>query len=192
MSLTAPPSHDLDEGAVAHALAEPVLVLRSQVSRSSGPAARAVDRLTTILDGLVRVSGVDRPCEDEHVPLAELVADAARGIAVEQDCDVTVRGDRALLGTLVTELLENVRVHGGGTARVTATTGPDGAWSLLVEDDGPGLPSDMRPLRRSLDGHAGVGLVICSRIARAHGGRLEARSAARGGTRVVVDVPGRG
>lgn len=188
---TAISSHELSEGVIAHALAEPVLVLRS-ATPPAGPAGRAVDRLAAILDALVRVSSVDRPCDDEDVRLDDLVDGGVEGVKVVGELDTTVRGDRGLLRTLVAELLANVRDHGGGVARVSAWTGPDGAWSLVVEDDGPGFPTRLRPLGRLPESqHAGVGLVICDRIARAHGGRLDARTAAGGGARVAVEVPGR-
>jgi signal transduction histidine kinase len=68
--------------------------------------------------------------------------------------------------------------------------------TLVVEDDGPGLPEDQRDavLKRGarLDETApgsGLGLSIVDELVRAYGGRLTLASSPLGGLRVVAELP---
>lgn len=79
------------------------------------------------------------------------------------------------------------------------------AWTLSVEDDGPGIPGDNleavfkrfytdRPKGTAFGTHSGLGLAIARQIVKAHGGviRAENRMASSGeviGARFVVTLP---
>jgi len=70
----------------------------------------------------------------------------------------------------------------------------------VVDDDGPGIPAELReeamkPFHR-LDrgrnlqaGGVGLGLAIARDVARAHGGDLTLDTSPQGGLRAVVRVP---
>jgi len=74
----------------------------------------------------------------------------------------------------------------------------DGRACCIVRDHGPGVPeaelsSLFRPLFRGsnasrAEGH-GLGLAIAQRVARAHGGGIEARNAEGGGLQVELTLP---
>jgi two-component system sensor histidine kinase MprB len=69
---------------------------------------------------------------------------------------------------------------------------------VVIEDEGPGIPSDQRRLvferfwqadaARS-GSNAGLGLSIARGITQVHGGVIEAQSAPGGGCRMVVLLP---
>ena len=71
---------------------------------------------------------------------------------------------------------------------------------LVVEDDGPGIPPELRDkvferfVRGEGDrgGSFGLGLSIVRAVAESHGGTVDARLRATGrGTRFTVTLPGR-
>jgi two-component system OmpR family sensor kinase len=99
----------------------------------------------------------------------------------------------------VTNLLENALRHTPPNTRVTASTRllPDGSAELVVADDGPGIPADVRPklfarfIRGSGDrgGSFGLGLAIVAAVTQAHGGSVEADDSPHGGARFTVRLP---
>ena len=91
------------------------------------------------------------------------------------------------------ELLDNVARHGGaGTAALVLPVGertPD-TVRIAIEDEGPGWPREgpvtvFQPFGEG----AGVGLAVVSHLVARIGGRVEAETAARGGARVVLELP---
>jgi signal transduction histidine kinase len=69
--------------------------------------------------------------------------------------------------------------------------------TLLVEDDGPGIPPELRDriferfVRADGDrgGSFGLGLSIVKAVATSHGGSVRLETPAGGGTRFVVELP---
>ena len=69
-------------------------------------------------------------------------------------------------------------------------------WHVEVADNGPGVPAEERdrvfePLARvdtSIEG-AGLGLAICARVVRAHGGTIRMEQSQAGGARVCFELP---
>jgi two-component system osmolarity sensor histidine kinase EnvZ len=100
---------------------------------------------------------------------------------------------------VVTNLLDNATRH--GRTRVTlAAERRNGSVLVEVGDDGPGFPPDdlprvFDPLFRSdrarggATGGTGLGLAIARRLARAHGGDVEAANDPRGGGRATLTLP---
>lgn len=67
---------------------------------------------------------------------------------------------------------------------------------VYIEDNGPGIPKEIltsifKPFSttRAAQGGTGLGLYICSEIARQHGGRLHAENRAEGGARFILHLP---
>jgi signal transduction histidine kinase len=150
-----------------------------------------------IADGEVDVGEVVRRAAETVEPLA-----VARGCALEVRSDparLVVRGDAEALLRVVTNLLDNAARH--GRTRVTlAAQRANGAVRVEVADDGPGfaeadLPSVFDPLFRSdraragATGGTGLGLAIARRLARAHGGDVEAANGPGGGARATLTLP---
>jgi len=196
----------------AHELRTPLARIASlaQSARAAGGAAAhdeafdqicalAVDASGTISDllALVREERV-APKLSEPVELAALArasVDAARrdGLSYElaagEEC--WVEGDERRLRRLAENLLDNANRH--ARTRVRVAVNPDGgAVALSVEDDGPGVPAELREriFERFVRGDddergSGLGLAICRAIARAHGGDV----VLEGGSRFVARLP---
>jgi signal transduction histidine kinase len=148
-------------------------------------------------EGEVDVADVVRRAAETVEPLA-----AARGCALHVDdprVGLVVRGDAEALLRVVTNLLDNATRH-GRTQVTLAAERQNGAVRVEVADDGPGfapadLPRVFDPLFRSdraragATGGTGLGLAIARRLARAHGGEVEAANDPGGGARATLTLP---
>jgi len=108
--------------------------------------------------------------------------------AIPADPDLLARA----LGNLVANALE--AMPRGGTLRVR-TSPLDGAVSIEVEDDGPGITEEQRtrlfvPYFTTKKGGTGLGLAIVQGIVSDHGGRIEVKSAPGAGTTFTLILPG--
>jgi signal transduction histidine kinase len=181
--------------------------------------------LTKIVDDLFLLARVDAgrtAAARRAVALDELVHDAirsvrsladARHVTVTADTGstaVSVAGDEALLRRLLLNLLDNALKHAPASSAVhvtlaVSTEGRDTAVLLRVQDDGPGVPVDLRPrlFQRFVHGDdsaesrarsgAGLGLAIAEAITHAHGGRIRLLDTATGATfevRLPLPAPG--
>jgi len=148
-------------------------------------------RAGRLVDDLLVLARLDAGLElrREPVDLLELArgeAERARFVAPDQQVEVrgepvTVIGDASRLAQVLGNLLDNARRHAGAGAVTVGVSGGDPA-TVLVTDDGPGIPPADRERifdrlvrldeARGEDGGAGLGLAIARGIARAHGGDL--------------------
>ncbi len=197
----------------------------AEARRRLSPAARAellqvideeTDRLNRFVDGL---SAADRPDPTESlrirsVRLDPILDDAlarARNVLrrhrveVQVDPDVpTIAVDPAAVGELMHILLDNASKYTapGTTIRVVATRDDDHHVRVSVDDEGPGIPDDLRervfekfyriPGREAGDwwrSGLGLGLPIARRLAELQGGRIWIDTPRSGrGTRVSVTL----
>ncbi len=112
---------------------------------------------------------------------------------------VMVDGAQDELHRMVLNLIENAVRHTPPGTHVNATAVADGGWaSLTVEDDGPGIPDELRRrvferfVRGGGEGGrgSGLGLAIVRAVAQSHGGEVELDPPRpEGGTRFVVRLP---
>jgi signal transduction histidine kinase len=128
-----------------------------------------------------------------------------RGVTFERGIDhlPTVVTDEGRLQRIVGNLLDNA-IHWtprGGTIRLEGTARDDGGFAVAVSDTGPGVPPEERERifdafhsSESPDGRhgSGLGLAISRQLARALGGDVRVEPRPEGGSRFVLDVPGRG
>lgn len=95
-------------------------------------------------------------------------------------------------------LVMNARRHAPHVWVSLAVSG--GNVIVLVDDDGPGLPQELRekvfrpffraePSRNSATGGSGLGLTIARDVARGHGGDVQLEQSPAGGLRAVVRLP---
>jgi signal transduction histidine kinase len=143
------------------------------------------------------------------VPLAEIVdqvrADLApllmeKGATIEHVDLPVVNGDRSQLKQLFRNLVDNAlkfqrseRAH----VHITAVSLP-AAWEIRVADNGIGIDAQhlkeifqMFKRLHSVDEFpgTGVGLAICEKVARLHGGSIRAESEPGVGTTMIVTLP---
>jgi signal transduction histidine kinase len=170
---------------------------RDRLTRDVAGLSRAVDQLIDEARRTVR-EGVRVECDAVAVVVSRcdfwtvLADDTDRRMTVHTPSEpLPVRLTVADLANALDALLENVFAHTpeGTPLDVRLLPRPDGGALLVVEDEGPGLPSPA-VLRRgeSTAGSTGLGLDIVRRSAEASGGHLRLGSGGRGGLRVVVEL----
>ena len=169
------------------------------------PLKEDVDEMQRMLEAYMAFVKGDAGEGARQMDLAELVQGVARateraGGAVELDVPQgqPVRVKPNAFGRLLTNLIGNA-VRYAKQVKVTARV-DNHILTLLVDDDGPGIPPDkreeaFRPFvrldnARNLDETGtGLGLAIALDIARAHGGELKLADSPKGGLRAIVQMP---
>jgi len=169
--------------------------------------ARKLDRLVQDMLDVDRLSrGIVEPAF-EAVDVGELVlellrdADPALRRRIEMDIDHVVAGvDRGKVERIVANLLGNGAKHAPPTSRIWTRVHPyEGGVLITVEDDGPGVPREVRerifePFRRGPDADehtpgVGIGLSLVRRFAELQGGRAWVEERAGGGASFRVYLP---
>jgi len=158
-----------------------------------------LDRLNHLVDPAI--SDATEELDLEAVVMSVVVAEREQGLVVTTDlADVCVRGRAAEIATLVSDLLENVRVHAPGSAVRLTARDDGGVVTLDVRDWGPGLSASVaqhvfersyrgaRPIATGVPG-SGLGLYNARRLARHMNGDLQLRAPAGGGCCFVATLP---
>jgi signal transduction histidine kinase/GAF domain-containing protein len=170
--------------------------------------ARKLERLLSDLLDLDRLQrGIVSPSR-RNTDLVEFVTRAiaeadTQGRTVELDVEPgTVPIDQAKTERILENLLSNSMRHTPSDAKIWIRARlADGGVSIVVEDDGPGVPEELReeifePFRQapgSSSEHApgvGIGLSLVKRFAELHGGRAWAEERPGGGASFHVFLPG--
>ncbi|OWQ90719.1 sensor histidine kinase [Roseateles aquatilis] len=110
---------------------------------------------------------------------------------------VQVIGIPLLLREALVNLVDNALRYAGRGASVTVQVrAVGGRAELVVTDNGPGIPSDLREqvferfFRGTHEGNGcGLGLAIVKEIVERHGGRIALSGVAPHGLRVAIDLP---
>ncbi len=125
-----------------------------------------------------------------------LVAEKGQTLDVDLSAPLPVRGDARRLEQTVVNLLSNAHRYTppGATIRVVGRVA-EGAVTLTVGDDGPGIPEDERErifarfYRLGATGGGGLGLSIARGIVELHGGRLWAEGGPGQGAAFHLRLP---
>ena len=169
---------------------------------------REVDRLSGLVDPLLRWSTEPGSLRRRNVDLADVARQAAESAGFEQDDrrvtvvasgPISCRIDVAQLRTAIVNLVRNALAYSPPGSPVVVSVSRRGGFGVVaVHDRGPGLPVDDRervfePLVRGPNGMparrgSGLGLFIARRIVEAHGGEVTFR-ARRGGTAFQIELP---
>ncbi len=141
------------------------------------------------------------------VDLAPLVRQAAEAVAGQrpegtlsfttQEHLPRIKADPAMLREAITNVVLNAFDAIGPGGKVAVQTGFDGEANAVfveVEDDGAGIPEDLRdrifdPGFSTREQGNGYGLSICSRIVAAHRGTVRVASREGEGTVFRIDLP---
>lgn len=208
---------------MAHEVRNPVGAIMNALAllkRDPGPSPRSASLLDIVGEESARLEHVvsqllelgrpllprPRPCPVEEIVARAVSVLTARGQLRERAlelpgvADETVASlDPDLMELAVTNVLRNAEqsTARGGRIRVRAETAMDpapGLVRLVVEDDGPGFPDEVRarigqPFLTTRAMGTGVGLAVVRRILDASGGRLQLDRSPLGGACVVLELP---
>jgi nitrogen fixation/metabolism regulation signal transduction histidine kinase len=178
------------------------------LEESTTTVLEEVDRLKRIVSEFSDFARLPKPAP-MPTDLNEVVASALAlyegATPVERrlgDALPTIEVDKGQMTQVLLNLLENARdaIAGKEDGKIVVTTRRGDAGDRLelsVEDNGPGVASDIRDrvftpyfTTKQGKGGTGLGLAIVHRIVSDHGGRIMVGEAASlGGARVVVELP---
>ena len=183
--------------------------LDGEQAESAQAALRSTRRMRRLVGDLLLLARADARRVQPHraTDLAEVLTEAASELGpVGDDHELSIDAEPAVvagvkddLHRLTLNLLENaVRHTPPGTHVWAATVTEDGTASLIIEDDGPGIPEEIqrrvfeRFVRGGRDGGrgSGLGLAIVRAVAESHGGTVSLeRPGTRQGTRFAIRIP---
>jgi two-component system OmpR family sensor kinase len=210
----------------SHELRTPVAVIRSHAEyaqmagRDVGPeveeALRRISaesvRMGALVDDLLFLARLDsgRPLHRAETDLTRIVLDATTDAqALDPDhhwqldlpeCEVIVNGDENAMHQVVVNLLGNSVEHTPAGTRTTVTlTAAGHDATIVVTDDGPGIPAEFLPhiferfaradsAREHTGSESGLGLAIVEAIVLAHDGIVTVASEP-GATAFTVRIP---
>jgi two-component system, OmpR family, sensor kinase len=195
----------------AELYAQGALTKRSQVDEAMRRIKLEAERMSGLVDDMLRLARLDQHPERQRDPVdltvlvqdcverAE-IADPTRTWRADVAAGLVTVGDREMLSRAVDNLLANVRAHTpeGTVATVTADQVGGGRMVVEVSDDGPGVPADR--LGRIFDrfyragsprSGSGLGLAIVTEIAAAHQGTAHAMLRDPHGLSITLTLPGR-
>ena len=174
---------------------------------------REAERLDLLTRDLLDLSRVERGALDvEPVDLVGLVKEVVGGYAdraeerriklsTEVEPGVALRGDRAQLGLLLSNLIDNaLRFTPAKGAVCVRLNAAESRAVLQVHDTGQGIPAGelsrvferfyrVDKARTRQTGGTGLGLAIVRHVAEAHGGTVRVDSELARGTTVTVTLP---
>ena len=178
---------------------------RAEVVGDLSRAQRRVEAIITALGQLA--SGQLAQAEDrELIDVTDMLDRVAREnmrpggsveIVVEADDDLgTIWGWPGGLRLAVDNLVRNAITHGQATRIVLAAHRDDHAMTIVVDDNGRGLPAEehVEVLGRfargstAAPGGSGLGLALVAQQAALHGGRIELSDGPLGGLRATLTV----
>jgi signal transduction histidine kinase len=187
-------------------LAEALTGDQGEAVRSALRSSQRMRRLVADLLLLARTD-VGRVVRREPCDLAQIVVEAAGELsAVSADHEITlevhpavVRAARDEVHRLTINLIENALRHTPPGTQIRVETGAaDGTATLVVQDNGPGVPAELAPslferfVRGAGDrgGAVGLGLAIVQAVAQSHGGSVTLEPTGdEHGARFVVRLP---
>jgi heavy metal sensor kinase len=187
----------------------------AEYKEAMGSMLEEVDRLTTLVDTLLRLSYGDAgtvPLSREPMDLGQLARDAALSLAILADerrqrltvdapDQIPVMADRLVLREAITNVVDNAIKYGPQRSTVDIhVRAADGLATVTVADQGPGIAPEHRERifdrffrvdeGRSRDrGGAGLGLAIAKWAVEVNGGHISVESGAHGGSVFRITLP---
>jgi signal transduction histidine kinase len=157
-----------------------LLIARTDIAQPEH--VRKLVDLDVVVDDEVRQL---RPTSTVHIDMTRVSA-------------ATIAGDASQLARVVRNALANAVRH--AASRVEVTLVERETVELMIDDDGPGIPTADRErvferfvrldeARAQADGGTGLGLAIAHDIVVAHGGAIAIADAPLGGVRVIITLP---
>jgi signal transduction histidine kinase len=190
----------------AHELRTPLAILRARLetiadTRLKHELRDDIDSMSRIINQLLEVAELDAviitPSEQtDLISVGSEVVQTMAPLALRQNRSVAltagpepvwVRGNAEMIRRAIRNLVENALRHTPPGTTVEVNVAKDG--SVLVSDEGPGVPAAERELifqrfwrkDRRRSGGAGLGLAIVRRIVEAHSGSIAVTDGIAGG-----------
>ncbi len=195
---------------LAHSLKTPLAVIRSadqgeqdygqlvqeQTQRMEQIVAYQLQRAVSGSHKLLQMVAVAPVVKRLQRSLLKVYADKGVAIELEITADCVFRGDERDLLELLGSLMDNACKYGRRQVRVTAAGGGTQPLLMTVEDDGDGIPLQLRTaiLKRGTradsrqSGH-GIGLAVAVDLAESYLGSLQLAESALGGACLRVELP---
>ena len=183
--------------------------LTDQGRRQLESLQSAADRMQGMIGGMLRLARIDTGnVEIERLEIGGLIDEVRADLAVlieehRATFDITspgaVTGDAAQLRALFQNLIDNsIRYRRRDVApriRIAAAASEDAAGGIVIdyEDNARGIPLPelaFQPFRNreATDHGTGIGLSLCRRICRRHGGELTIADTGESGTTFVIEL----
>jgi signal transduction histidine kinase len=207
---------------VAHDLKSPITSIRGTLETilsdepnekwrdSLGDAVEGLDRLLSVLDTTLDVAEaqagalrLDRSAVDLSVVVRQMVnlyqpamEERHHEVIVDLEDHVVLDADWGLLHRVLSNLIENEIAHLPEGCQITIRVrSQDRSAELVIEDNGPGFPPEIRARaferfvrgKHSL-GH-GLGLAFVDAVVRAHGGAARVSDRPSGGATITLSMP---
>ena len=183
--------------------------LAGEQAETANAALRSTKRMRRLVGDLLLLARADAKRVQPHrsTDLADVLMEAAGELGpVAEDHELSIEATPAVvpgvrddLHRLTLNLIENALRHTPPGTHVRARTGTDdGLATMIVEDDGPGVPPELqrrmfeRFVRGGRDGGrgSGLGLAIVRAVAESHNGSVTLELPEGGkGTRFVIRIP---
>ena len=211
---------------IAHDLRTPVSHLRQRLERAReeshdakdyaealSAAIEKTDEILQLFASLLRIAQIEggaRRADFTQITLGPLlihvrdmfgaVAEASgHHLELKLRAEAAIRGDRALIVQLLTNLIENAILHTPEGTAITLLLSREGERALItVSDDGPGVPREehdklfqrlyRREASRSRPGY-GLGLSLVAAVAELHGADISLRDDSAPGLGITLSFP---
>jgi signal transduction histidine kinase len=182
---------------------------QKSVLEAVGENNKEVDRLIRMLVDIyeyrngtkqlqLRMQNIDQLLQEVIEEHERFRSDKRITIRAVLHADELIRADRSAIHQLVEHIIENALKHARGEVVISTHSEP-GCIRVSITDDGVGIPDEDqstlfdRFFVQSHDGSyaavTGIGLCLCSLIAKAHGGKLSCESQAGVGTTFTLELP---
>lgn len=171
---------------------------------------RQAEKMSLLISQLLSMTRLEQGTEQARFETVNL-SDLARELCAEQGYDtqrltlelqegVTAKGDPALLGRLLQNLIDNAFKYGQPDGHVwVSVSGREQEVLLSVRDNGVGIPPEEQEKvwqrfyqvdpSRSGEGGAGLGLAMVRQIAQLHNGRMTLESVPDVGSSFTLHLP---
>lgn len=195
--------------AVGHDLKTPLTRMRLAVETDSvtkEDLLRDIDRMSEMVNGYLAFARGEMPEIEQPVELPAMLTRIARDAAPKKKIILDFPETPALfyarpaaLTSAFTNIIENAARYTKKTLKISEHDSDDSV-SVIIEDDGPGIPDDKKALalqpfvrldesRGDSTGGTGLGLSIAQTAIENHGGQIFLEDSELGGLKVRVVLP---
>ena len=169
----------------------------TSVEQLSEELLRETTRMQNMVAALLELARVEDGRESPLEPID--IAPAITQTTGEKCSELIVEADADQIESALRNLVDNARRYASSKVEVSILRS-DSDVTIVVEDDGPGVPTDQRERiferfaridegRARADGGVGIGLALVKRIAQRHHGTVMVGDSELGGARFSFQLP---